>query len=107
MLLTIGHSSRPLQELVAMLAAHEVRCLIDIRRFPRSRTNPQFNGDVLSESLPAAIQYNYLQALGGRRGKGEVDPARNAGWKVAAFHHYADYALTLPFRSALCELLEL
>jgi uncharacterized protein (DUF488 family) len=106
-LFTIGHSNRKLDELVAMLRAHDVRRLIDIRRFPRSRTNPHFNGEALAETLPRDIRYTYLQALGGRRGKSELDPARNAGWQVAAFHQYADYALTPPFRSALGELLEL
>lgn len=107
MLFTVGHSNRTLEELVAMLRAHGVRCLVDIRRFPRSRTNPQFNGEVLTGSLPADIRYTYLQALGGRRGKSDLDAARNAGWQVSAFHQYADYALTRPFRSALRALLAL
>lgn len=107
MLFTIGHSNRSLDELVAILRAHEVRCLVDIRRFPRSRTNPQFNGDSLADTLPADIRYLYLQALGGRRGKSDMEPARNAAWQVAAFHQYADYASTPAFRAALSELLGL
>jgi uncharacterized protein (DUF488 family) len=107
MLFTIGHSTRSLDELVAMLRAHEVQWLVDIRRFPRSRTNPQFNGEALTSTLPAGIRYTYLQALGGRRGKSGIDPACNAGWQVAAFHHYADYALTPPFRTGLRALLAL
>lgn len=106
-LFTIGHSNRSLDELVAMLRAHDVRCLVDIRRFPRSRTNPQFNGDALTSTLPEDVVYRYMAALGGRRGKSELEPSRNAGWQVKAFHHYADYALTAPFRAALAELLEL
>lgn len=88
-----------------MLRAHEVRRLIDIRRFPRSRTNPQFNGEALVETLPGEIAYSYMQALGGRRGKSDVAPDVNAGWKVTAFHNYADYALSAAFRDALAELL--
>jgi uncharacterized protein (DUF488 family) len=107
MLFTIGHSNRTLDELVAMLHAHDVRRLVDIRRFPRSRTNPQFNGESLTETLPADVHYTYMQALGGRRGKSELDPARNAGWQVKAFHQYADYALTPVFRAALEGLLAL
>ena len=107
MLFTIGHSNRTLDELVAMLRVHEVRCLVDIRRFPRSRANPQFNGDALPDSLPDDVEYTYMAALGGRRGKSEIEPGRNAGWQVKAFHHYADYALTAPFRGALDELLAL
>jgi uncharacterized protein (DUF488 family) len=106
-LFTIGHSNRTLDELVVMLRAAQVRCLVDIRRFPRSRTNPQFNGDALTETLPGDVRYTYMQALGGRRGKSEIEPARNAGWQVKAFHHYADYALTDSFRQALAELLRL
>lgn len=105
MLFTVGHSNRSLDALVAMLREHAVRCLVDIRRFPRSRTHPQFNGDALTLTLPADIRYAYLQVLGGRRGKSDVEPARNAGWQVKAFHHYADYALSSEFRAGLGELL--
>lgn len=107
MLFTIGHSNRTLDELVSMLQEHEIGCLVDVRRFPRSRTNPQFDGSTLPETLPERVRYTYMAALGGRRGRSEIEPARNAGWRVQAFHNYADYALTTPFREALSELLAL
>lgn len=81
--------------------------LIDIRSIPRSRTNPQFNLDVLPDTLHAArIDYVHLASLGGRRGKIErIDPSVNAGWDRPPFHNYADYAETEPFREGLSELL--
>lgn len=80
---------------------------MDIRTIPRSRTNPQFNIDVLPEALgAAAISYVQMAALGGRRGKSKsVGVDVNAGWEVQAFRNYADYAETLPFRTGLRELL--
>jgi uncharacterized protein (DUF488 family) len=67
---TVGHSTRSSSELNALLLGAEVRCLVDVRSIPRSRTNPQFNSDPLRESLAAeAIEYVHLAALGGRRGR--------------------------------------
>ena len=69
-LYTIGHSTRPAHELIDILHAFRVTRLVDIRSIPRSRTNPQFNLDVLPETLrDAAITYVHLAALGGRRAK--------------------------------------
>jgi uncharacterized protein (DUF488 family) len=104
-LYTVGHSNRSLEELLLILRAHEVHTLVDIRRFPRSRTNPQFNGEQLQAI--AGLRYVYSEALGGRRSNSKVDPTRNAGWQVAAFHNYADYASSAAFRAALAELLAL
>ena len=106
-LYTIGHSTRSLDELIDILRAWAVTRLVDIRTIPRSRTNPQFNGEVLPEALGAAgIAYVPMAALGGRRGKSKSVGARvNAGWEVQAFQNYADYARTAPFRAGLRALL--
>jgi uncharacterized protein (DUF488 family) len=65
---TIGHGRRPAEELVACLAEAEVRTLVDVRRFPASRRNPQFNQAALAETLAeAGIQYRHAFELGGRR----------------------------------------
>jgi Protein of unknown function, DUF488/Hypervirulence associated proteins TUDOR domain len=106
-LYTIGHSSRPLAELIEALRAVGVARLIDIRSFPRSRTNPQFNADVLEQALRGAgITYVHLAALGGRRAKSKCTvEGANAGWQQQPFHNYADYAETAPFREGLRELL--
>lgn len=108
-LYTIGHSNRSFGALCEILHAYQIRGLVDIRRFPRSRTNPQFNGDVLAESLRAeGIGYTYVQELGGRRSKTKQrKEADNAGWRVTAFHNYADYAETEPFAESLQTLLQL
>ena len=109
MLYTIGHSTRSATELVEILRAFEITRLVDIRSIPRSRTNPQFNTDVLPKTLRAAkIAYTHLAALGGRRTKSKtIDPAVDGAWQKAPFHNYADYAQTAPFRKGLAELLAL
>jgi len=100
---TIGHSTRSIDEFVALLRSADVRLVADVRTMPRSRTNPQFNLDALPEALrPFQIGYEHLAALGGLRGrKPDVAPAVNAFWQNQSFHNYADYALTEPFRAAL------
>ena len=100
-----------------MLRDAKVTRLVDIRSIPRSRTNPQFNQDVLPETLArAGIGYVRLAALGGRRAKRKLAPgtadaeaaaAKNAGWEVQAFRNYADYSDTPEFRRGLGELLAL
>ncbi len=109
LLYSIGHSNRSYEELVAALRAWEVATLVDIRTITRSRANPQFDRARLARRLPrAGIRYRVLPALGGRRPRSKTaDPARNAGWRVAAFHNYADYAETAEFTGALDELLGL
>jgi len=110
-LYTIGHSTRSADELVGMLRAAGVTRLVDIRSIPRSRTNPQFNEDVLPATLArAGIAYVRLALLGGRRGKRKSGDAAastqaNAGWQVQAFRNYADYAESPEFRRGLRELL--
>lgn len=105
---TIGHSNRSLAEVVGLLREAEVDLVADIRRFPRSRTNPQFNEDTLPEALaPAGIRYEHMAALGGYRGEAPALPESvNDLWRNKSFHNYADYALTAPFRSGLEHLLD-
>lgn len=73
---------------------------------PRSRTNPQFNGDRLPEALaPWQIGYEHITKLGGLRGRARnVEPSPNAYWRVRGFRNYADYALTEPFAAGLAQL---
>jgi len=51
LILTIGHSTRTLEGFLDILRAHSVTRIVDIRTIPRSRHNPQFNQESLSESL--------------------------------------------------------
>lgn len=105
---TLGHSTRSIDELIEILRARKITRLVDIRSIPRSRTNPQFNCDVLPTALSAAgITYSRIDALGGRRTKSRsVPPDVDAGWNVQSFHNYADYAQTESFRIGLAQLLD-
>ena len=86
---TIGHGTRSLAELVATLVEADVETLVDVRRFPGSRRNPQFNGPALAEGLAnAGIAYRHEVELGGRR-SGEQGEERFACIRVAAFRSYA------------------
>ena len=106
---TIGHSTRTTAELVALLRDGHVDLVADVRRFPRSRTNPQFNAEALGPALQKeGMGYRHLVALGGRRSAaGAKAPSRNTLWREAAFRAYADYAETEEFRVALEALLGL
>lgn len=103
---TVGHSTRPLGELITLLQAHGVVRLVDVRTIPRSRRHPQFNRDVLPEPLGAAgIDYAHLAGLGGLR-KPRADSI-NTGWRNAGFRGYADYMQTPEFAASLEALLAL
>ncbi len=99
---TIGHSNRSLDEVVGMLTDAGVGLLVDVRAFPRSRTNPQFNIDTLPDDLArAGIDYRHRPDLGGRRTvQHDVNDALNATWRNRSFHNYADYALGDEFGAA-------
>jgi uncharacterized protein (DUF488 family) len=106
---TIGHSTRPIDAFVDLLKGAAVRTVVDVRTVPRSRTNPQYNCYVLSQSLSAVgIVYEHIDALGGRRGRQRgVPSAMNAFWENQNFHNYADYALGGSFQSGLGRLRDL
>jgi uncharacterized protein (DUF488 family) len=103
---TVGHSTRPIEAFIALLAAHEVGCLADVRTVPKSRHNPQFASDALASSLAAAgIGYRAFPGLGGFRRASADSP--NAGWRNASFRGYADYMSTPAFAESLDALIEL
>lgn len=103
---TIGHSTRSLDELVAVLRSFEVTVLVDIRTIPRSRHNPHFNAEALTDELPArGLRYEHLAGLGGLRKPRAHSP--NQGWRNASFRGYADYMATDEFEAALSRLREL
>ena len=101
---TIGHSTRPIDEFIDCLRAHEIRLLVDVRTIPRSRHNPQFNTDRLAESLKdTGLSSLHMPTLGGLR-KARKDSINN-GWRNASFRGYADYMQTAEFWNALEELM--
>ena len=104
--LTIGHSTRTIEEFIRLLATHGATCVVDVRTLPRSRRNPQFNQDTLPGSLKVAgIDYTHVAGLGGlRRPKPD---SINTGWKNASFRGYADHMQTPEFAASLENLVKL
>lgn len=104
-LYTIGHSNRSYEELVALLEAHEVQAVADVRRSPGSRSQPQFQAHSLAVALPeSGIEYLPCKILGGRRTPLQDSP--NSGWTNPGFRGYADYMATPEFEAGLKFLLE-
>jgi uncharacterized protein (DUF488 family) len=103
--LTVGHSTRPLAEFIALLAAHSVSRLVDIRTVPRSRHNPQFNRDTLPTALGVVgIHYAHVAGLGGFR---HTHPGSlNMGWRNVSFRGFADYMQTPEFAENLAALID-
>jgi len=102
---TIGHSTRGLAEFIRLLQAHGVTQVVDVRTVPRSRHNPQFNRETLSDSLKAAgIGYMHQPGLGGLRHP-RAD-SHNAGWRNASFRGFADYMQTPEFAAGLQTVIE-
>jgi uncharacterized protein (DUF488 family) len=106
MLMTVGHSTRTIEQFLELLRSHGVEALVDIRTVPKSRANPQFAGDALAKSLTAAgIEYRWIRGLGGLRHARK--DSTNTGWRNASFRGYADYMQTPEFESALAELMRI
>lgn len=102
---TVGHSTRAIEEFIALLEQHGIQQLHDIRTIPRSRRNPQFNSEALAASLAAAgISYRHTAELGGLR-KPQRDSVNDA-WRNDSFRGYADYMQTAGFNAAVDELAE-
>jgi uncharacterized protein (DUF488 family) len=100
LVLTIGHSTRPIDVFRGLLESNGVAHLVDVRTIPRSRHNPQFNSDALADSLRAAgIAYTHVPGLGGLR-RASPDSI-NAAWRNASFRGYADYMQTAEFAANL------
>jgi uncharacterized protein (DUF488 family) len=105
---TIGHSNRSSEIFIDLLREAKIELLVDVRKMPMSRTNPQFNRDVLPAALSTfQIAYEHIAALGGLRGKARGVPADvNGFWENESFHNYADYALSEPFHAGFERLLQ-
>jgi uncharacterized protein (DUF488 family) len=100
---TIGHSTHELVHFIALLRAHGVECVVDIRRYPRSRRMPHFSADALGESLRAeGLDYVHLVELGGRRPALKTSP--NTGWTTSGFRGYADHMASSEFEAGLARV---
>lgn len=103
---TIGHSTRTIEEFVAILQHHQIEILVDVRHFPGSRRLPQFNKEALDDALSAAsIRYEHLIELGGRRAP--RSDSHNVAWRNASFRGYADYMETEAFQNGIERLLKI
>jgi uncharacterized protein (DUF488 family) len=101
---TIGHSTRSIEEFIELLKINGIKLLADVRRFPGSRSYPQFSKEELKASLAENdIRYIHFEALGGRRKP--LPGSANEVWKNLSFRGYADYMETPEFRKAIEELL--
>ncbi len=101
---TIGHSTHPREEFLAILKTHAIELVADVRTIPKSRHNPQFNSEAMAMSLPEnGIVYQHVQKLGGLRHPRRDSP--NMGWDNASFRGFADYMQTAGFEEGLESLI--
>jgi uncharacterized protein (DUF488 family) len=102
---TVGHGTRPIDELLEVLGEADVRTLVDVRRFPGSRRHPQFNQPALAAAVEAAgVRYRHAVELGGRR-SGEPEEERFDCIRVTAFRSYAARMATPEWQDALAAAL--
>jgi uncharacterized protein (DUF488 family) len=102
---TVGHSTRSLEELIALLKTHGVRAIADVRQIPKSRRSPHFADTNLAIELPRlGLLYIPFKSLGGRRHARKGSP--NTGWRNESFRGYADYMQTETFQRALDDLMD-
>jgi uncharacterized protein (DUF488 family) len=100
---TVGHSTHSFDGFVALLAAHHITLLADIRTVPKSRRHPHFHAESLAHSLPhRGVAYVHLPALGGWRHTAPDSP--NGAWRNNSFRGYADYAMGDEFAAGLTQL---
>jgi uncharacterized protein (DUF488 family) len=103
---TVGHSTRSIDEFVELILAHGVNEIVDVRSIPRSLHNPQFNSDLLSDSLEQRqIRYEHIKELGGLRHMRKDSP--NLGWRNLSFRGFADYMATAEFSEGLESLIQI
>ncbi len=107
MVLTVGHSNRTLSDFLALLAAHQVELLADVRAVPASRAHPHFAREPLDAALAGAgIGYLWIPELGGRRPRPRGAPPRFGGWTEPGFQAYEAHMRTPEFEVGLARLLE-
>jgi uncharacterized protein (DUF488 family) len=105
-ILTVGHSTHPIDEFLAILKAHGVKQLVDVRSIPKSGRHPQFNREALKDSLyEQGIAYTHIPGLGGLR-RPRKDSI-NTAWKNASFRGYADHMSSAAFEESLGQLTEI
>ena len=105
-LLTVGHGTADRTALTKLLAGADAGLLVDVRRFPGSRRNPDVSSDALAQWLPEiGVTYRWEPRLGGRRRLPAGQESEDPWWQVEAFRAYAAYTRTAEFREAMADLL--
>lgn len=103
---TIGHSTHPIDEFIELLEIHGIKEVVDVRSMPMSHHNPQFNSDILKQSLQKVhIRYKHLKKLGGLRHSKK--DSINLGWHNVSFRGFADYMATPEFSEGLEALIKI
>jgi len=99
-IMTIGHSTRSLEEFISLVKYHGITKIVDVRTIPRSRHNPRFNRETLPDALNSSgIGYTHIPGLGGLRRA--LPESKNAGWQNSSFRGFADYMQTPEFETSL------
>lgn len=108
MFYTIGHSTHSAEEFISLLKTYNIASLVDVRSYPGSRHEPQFNQDDMEKWLPeAGIEYHHMSNLGGRRKKNrDIDYSLVDGWRNSSFKNYAAYTLTKEYKEGIEKLIE-
>jgi uncharacterized protein (DUF488 family) len=106
-LLTVGHGPDDRVRLGERLTTAGVEDVVDVRRFPGSRRNPDVAQQELAQWLPVlGVQYRWEPRLGGRRRLPAGEPVADAWWTVAQFAAYAAHTRTPEFAAALDTVLD-
>ncbi|MGH2987973.1 MAG: DUF488 family protein [Solirubrobacterales bacterium] len=105
-LLTVGHSTHPIERFIALLRGAGVTAVADVRRYPGSRRNPQFGAAALERSLSDAgiALHAFGDQLGGRRRSAGRGADRNAAWRNSSFRAYADHMASAEFAAGIGRL---
>jgi len=105
---TVGHGRRSLAEFIAVLRSAGVKYVVDVRSFPRSRTNPQFNQDTLPAALAArGLVYHAIPGLGGWRHTAAGHDSPHTSLQVESFRAYADHMSSREFMESYSALVKL
>ncbi len=109
---TIGHSNQKWSDFTSTLTDNHIDVLVDVRRYPGSKTCPQFNKEQIIKALKEEnVSYIHIEKLGGRRKRSDTKRSgnydNNSGWKNNSFRSYADYMATTSFREGIHEILSL
>jgi uncharacterized protein (DUF488 family) len=104
-LLTVGHGTLEAPAFAGLVSQAGIEVVVDVRRFPGSRRNPQFGSDQMAAWLAeAGVGYEWAPSLGGRRKAAGDSP--NTGLRNAQFRAYADHMATAEFRDGVACLLK-